>query len=66
MWHPPPPEAAVELAHHACNLNEHALFPTEVAAQSFREFYNTQAWAETPDEFDIIEVALVDPAKSAT
>ena len=65
MWHPPPKEAAVELAHHACNLNEHVLFPTEVAAQSFREFYNTQDWAETPDEFEIIEVALVDPAKSA-
>lgn len=66
MWHPPPEDVAVELARHACNLNEHVLFPTEVAAQSFREFYNTQDWAETPGEFEIIEVALVGPAKSAT
>jgi hypothetical protein len=58
-WHPPPKEIVVELARHASDLNEYVLFSTEDAAQSFRDFYNTQDWSENPDEFEIIEVALI-------
>jgi hypothetical protein len=61
QWHPPDEDKFVEVADQLKCLNEHALFQTHRDAQSFREYYKGQDWAETEfnNEFEIIRVAVI-------
>lgn len=58
-WHPPQPEAFVELSERLRHLNQNLLFETTVEAESFKRWYKTQPWAEIESdagEFSIIQV----------
>lgn len=57
--HPPAEDDFAELAARLRGANEHGLFGTTEAAESFRSFYRSRRWGETEfgEEFEIIRVA---------
>ena len=64
-WHPADSEALNELKRQLEPLNAYGLFPNAETAAAFREWYRSQAWAETEDEdetgrFELIEISLVE------
>jgi len=65
LWHAPDLAALPELAVALQDLNEHALFPTESSAKSYREWYIAQPWAEEePSRFTVIAVGSLQPTLS--